>query len=30
MNDVDLQAWLSDDRMPDMPLARLPELLPWN
>ena len=32
MNDVDPQAWLADvlARLPDMPLARLPDLLPWN
>jgi transposase len=32
MNDVDPQAWLADvlGRLPDMPLSRLPELLPWN
>jgi hypothetical protein len=32
MNDIDPQAWLADvlARMPDMPLSRLPELLPWN
>jgi len=32
MNDIDPQAWLADVlvRMPDMPLSRLPELLPWN
>lgn len=32
MNDVDPQAWLADvlARMPDMPLSRLPELMPWN
>ena len=32
MNDVDPQAWLADvlARLPDMPLSRLPELLPWN
>ena len=32
MNDVDPQAWLADvlPRLPDMPLSRLPELLPWN
>jgi transposase len=32
MNDIDPQAWLADvlDRLPDMPLSRLPELLPWN
>ena len=28
----DPQAWLADalGRLPDMPLSRLPELLPWN
>jgi transposase len=32
MNDIDPQAWLADvlARLPDMPLSRLPELLPWN
>ena len=32
MNDVDPQAWLADvlARLPDMPISRLPELLPWN
>jgi hypothetical protein len=32
MNDIDPQAWLADvlARMPDLPLSRLPELLPWN
>lgn len=32
MNDVDPQAWLADllARIPDMPVSRLPELLPWN
>ena len=32
MNDIDPQAWLADvlAQMPDMPLSRLPELLPWN
>jgi len=32
MNDVDPQAWLADvlARLPDMPLSRLPEVLPWN
>lgn len=32
MNDVDPQAWLADvlARLPDTPLSRLPELLPWN
>ena len=32
LNDVDPQAWLADvlARLPDMPLSRLPELLPWN
>lgn len=32
MNDVDPQAWLADvlDRLPNMPLSRLPKLLPWN
>jgi len=32
MNDIDPQAWLADvlARMPDMPVSRLPDLLPWN
>ena len=32
MNDIDPQAWLADvlDRLPDVPLSRLPELLPWH
>ena len=32
MNDVDPQAWLADGlgRLPDMPMSRLSELLPWN
>ena len=32
MNDIDPQAWLADvlARLPDMPISRLPELLPWN
>ncbi len=32
MNDVDPQAWLADvlARLPDIPLSRLPELLPWH
>ena len=32
MNDIDPQAWLADvlGRMPNMPVSRLPELLPWN
>ena len=32
MNDVDPQPWLADvlARLPDMPISRLPELLPWN
>jgi len=32
MNDVDPQAWLADvlARLPDMPMSRLPELLPRN
>lgn len=32
MNDVDPQAWLADvlSRLPDTPLSRLPELLPWK
>ena len=32
LNDVDPQAWLADviGRLPDLPIQRLPELLPWN
>lgn len=32
MNDVDPQAWLADvlARLPNMPVSRLQELLPWN
>ena len=32
MNDIDPQAWLADvlKRLPDMPVSRLHELLPWN
>ncbi len=32
MNDIDPQAWLADilTRMPNIPVSRLPELLPWN
>ena len=32
MNDADPQSWLADvlGRLPDMPLSRLLELLPWN
>ena len=32
LNGVDPQAWLADvlARIADMPLSRLPELLPWN
>ena len=32
MNDIDPQAGLADvlGRMPNMPVSRLPELLPWN
>jgi transposase len=32
MNDIDPQAWLADvlARMPNMPVSRLPDLLPWN
>lgn len=32
MNDVDPQAWLADvlTRASEVPLSRLPELLPWN
>ena len=32
MNDIDPQAWLADvlKRLPDMPVSRVRELLPWN
>ena len=32
MNDIDPQAWMADvlARLPDMPVSRLPELMPWN
>ena len=32
MNDIDPQAWMADvfARLPDVPMLRLPELLPWN
>lgn len=32
LNDIDPQAWLANilARMPNMPVSRLPELLPWN
>ena len=32
MNDIDPQAWMADvlARLPEMPVSRLPELLPWN
>jgi transposase len=32
MNDIDPQAWLADvlKRLPEMPVSRVPELLPWN
>jgi len=32
MNDLDPQAWLADvlARLPNLPISRLPELLPWN
>jgi hypothetical protein len=32
LNGIDPQAWLADvlARIADMPLSRLPELLPWN
>jgi hypothetical protein len=32
MNDVDPQAWLADvlAQLPDIPMSRLQELLPWN
>ena len=32
MNDIDPQAWMADvlARLPDMPMSRVHELLPWN
>jgi transposase len=32
LNDIDPQAWLADvlERIADLPVSRLPELLPWN
>jgi transposase len=32
MNDIDPQAWLADvlARLPDLPVSRVPELLPWR
>lgn len=32
LNDIDPQAWLADvlARMPNLPVSRVPELLPWN
>jgi transposase len=32
MNDIDPQAWMADvlARLPDLPMSRLPELLPWH
>lgn len=32
LNDIDPQAWLADvlARMPDMPVSKLPDMLPWN
>ena len=32
MNDIDPQGWLADvlARLPDMPMSRVHELLPWN
>ncbi len=32
LNDIDPQAWLADalKRLPDMPMSRVHELLPWN
>jgi hypothetical protein len=32
MNDIDPQAWLADvlKRLPDMPISRVREPLPWN
>jgi transposase len=31
-NDIDPQAWTADvlARLPDMPVSRVQELLPWN
>jgi transposase len=32
MNDINPQAWLADvlKRLPDMPVSRIHEMLPWN
>jgi hypothetical protein len=32
MNDIDPQVWLADvlERLPDMPVLRVSELLPWK
>ncbi|MFC0202631.1 transposase domain-containing protein, partial [Paracoccus rhizosphaerae] len=32
MNDIDPQAWMADvlTRLPDMPVSRVQELLPWH
>lgn len=32
MNDIDPQTWLADvlARLPDLPVSRVHELLPWN
>jgi len=32
LNDIDPQAWLADviARISDLPVSRLPELLPWQ
>lgn len=32
MNDIDPQAWMADvlARLPDMPMSRVHELLPWH
>ena len=32
LNDIDPQAWLADvlARLPNLPVSRLPDLLPWN
>jgi len=32
MNDIDPQAWMADvlSRLPDMPVSRVQELLPWH
>ena len=32
LNEIDPQAWLADvlERIADLPVSRLPQLLPWN